>query len=282
MVRSNRAKRPNNSSLLLALYNQTDPGYVITSLVRHLLNNLTTTKLVPIRTGGAYIDSLSPPIAEISNGYVDSPYYPEIGLHLWESDRIPKRELIISQGPEPHTKWENCAKEIFAACRKYGISRAFSVEGRYAPVPHTRAPSIMSVVNSDYKKSSLGEMGLVPEDREGQLSFQDLFTRIAIGYGIRHIGLKIEVPEYLEGLDYPYINGCWMALHVVEKLLECDLKSDLLRQRADIVDDEMNVYIKKDPEMSIRVAELERRYDNDSIINKISGDARMQSKADQN
>jgi hypothetical protein len=167
-------------------------------------------------------------------------------------------DLLLFNLREPHAAGEDYVDSLLEVLKALGVRRYCLVGGMYDVVPHTR-PLLVSGTAGGAEATQLARSMQVQESNyQGPTSITTLITQEALKLGIEHLSFVVHLPQYVQ-LDEDYAGAA--------RLMQ--LLCSIYRFPPHLADEErgqrqygeLNLAMKRNPELMSVLAQLEAQYD---------------------
>ena len=186
------------SSLVVALHSQMDAGSAAQIVAEHLIGSLQHERVATFEQDELTDFNRNRPMIVYKDGTFTDVHSDHLAIDLVRDDE--GKELLLLHGKEPDLKWNRFTDEVIALAERFGVTRAYVVQGFPTGVPHTRPVQITShSSNPDLLPEDEGIMGTLqfPAQMSNVLEF-------ALGKaGTDTFGYAAAVPHYLAHHPYP-------------------------------------------------------------------------------
>src|SRR4051812_30853185 len=226
------APKLENSTMLLALTGWMDGGDVSTGTVRQIMSGRKDLREVGFLTpddfyiynfpGNMEISALFRPEVRYDKGVVRKLQMPSNVFTVDEA-----ANLIFFVGKEPNLRWQAFSDCLFAAAKKFGVTRIVFIGSFGGSVPHTREPRLYGSVSHSRLREELRKYGVRLSSYQGPSSFSSLLLFDAKRHDIEMLSFVAEIPGYLEGTNPLSIEAIARRL---ARMLNLPIDLDSLRE----------------------------------------------------
>nr|NLD39763.1 PAC2 family protein [Actinomycetales bacterium] len=192
------AERVDVDSLVVALHSPMDAGSAAQVVAEHLVGSLQHDRVATFEQDELTDFNRHRPTIVYKDGTFTDLHASHLALDLVRDDE--GRELLLLHGQEPDLRWNRFTDEVIALAARFGVTRAFVVQGFPTGVPHTRPVQITS-------HASRPELLTEGEGISGTLQFPAQMSNVlefALGRaGTDTVGYSAAIPHYLAHHPYP-------------------------------------------------------------------------------
>lgn len=157
--------------------------------------------------------------------------------------RLPERDLVLVNGPEPNLRWKAFCAALVSAFRSIEPERVIAMGAMLADAPHSR-PVPVSEDGTDY---------------EGPTGIVGVLAQACRDAGLTTTSLWASVPHYVA--EPPNPKATLALLRRVGEFLDVDLEPAGLPEFAATWESRVNDLVADDPDVAEYVTSLETRYD---------------------
>ncbi|CAN5305909.1 filament polymerization regulator ParJ [soil metagenome] len=166
------------------------------------------------------------------------------------------RHVVLLEGTEPNYRWRAFTEGIVDFARDLGAELVVTLGALQIDVPHTRA---VPVNGSSSSPDVAARLGLRRSTYEGPTGIVGVLHQACLSGAVPAVSLWAGVPHYLAGGPY---HAAALALgERIVGLVGADIALDGLARRAAAQRDEIGELVADDEDLTVYVAELERRVD---------------------
>jgi proteasome assembly chaperone (PAC2) family protein len=198
-----REPSANLTTLVMAFGGWIDAGQAATGALRHLVRDLSATRLAQI---------------DPEQFFMFTQERPEVRMKPDESREItwPRSEffaappadgrdgLLLFCGGEPHLRWRTYTKAFLDVAERCGVKRIVSVGALLAGAPHTRPIRVTARSTDPTWRSVVEAWGIYRKPTyEGPTGISTVLLDAAEQRGIAHLGLMGQAPHYLQNTENP-------------------------------------------------------------------------------
>lgn len=256
----------NEATLLIGFSGWMNGGEVATGTINYLVENFETVECGSIEgenyflyniPGDMEISELYRPTIKIKNGIVKS-YSPPENKYIC----IPDHNLFLFTGREPNFSWSDFADCILSFCKRFMITRIFSIGSVAGLTPHTREPRISFSASNKKFRDYIQNTGLRPGTYEGPASFTSYLTFRAALEKINMASLVAEIPAYVEGYNPRCVET---SLRLMARFLNLKLDLSELHTISEQFEQKISELVIDLEELAEKITELERDYDREAF-----------------
>jgi proteasome assembly chaperone (PAC2) family protein len=222
-VEFDREPPANLTTMVMAFGGWIDAGQAATGALRHLVRDLSATRLASI---------------DPEQFFVFTQERPDVRLKADESREIqwPRSEffacppgdgrdgLLLFCGGEPHQRWRTYTKAFLDVAERCGVRRIVSLGVLLAGAPHTRPVRVTARSTDPAWRSVVEAWGIYRRPSyEGPTGISTVLLDAAEQRGMSHLGFMGQAPHYLQNAENP--AAIQALLTYVARLLhrtECD------------------------------------------------------------
>ncbi len=202
-VEFDREPHTNLTTLVMAFGGWIDAGQAATGALRHLVRDLSATRIARI---------------DPEHFFVFTQERPEVRMKPDESREItwPRSEflaappadgregLLLFYGGEPHQRWRAYTKAFLDVAEKCGVRRIVSIGALLAGAPHTRPIRVTARSTDPVWRSVVEAWGIYRRPTyEGPTGISTVLLDGAEQRSISHLGLMGQAPHYLQNTENP-------------------------------------------------------------------------------
>ena len=236
-------------------------GSVSTDVVDFLTSYLAAERVGEITAEGLYIHSspsmASRPIVSISEGVMESMYFPTNDLFAWKGHGK-THDLLLLQAIEPDLHWDQFVDAVFECVRVFEVQRLYTIGGYFDYAPHTRVPRISAVMTDTSLQKELDHNDVELADYEGPTSIQSYLLAQCQEQGIEAISLWGSTPSYIQGA-YPRVIHSMLQL--LSQMWNLPLELGMLEEQSAELETSLHEQIDSNPELAEYISRLEQAYD---------------------
>lgn len=202
-VEFDREPPANLTTLVMAFGGWIDAGQAATGALRHLVRDLSATRVARI---------------DPEHFFMFTQERPEVRMKSEESREItwPRSEffaahpgqgrdgLLLFHGGEPHLRWRAYTNAFLDAAERCGVKRIVSIGALLAGAPHTRPIRVTARSTDPTWRSVVEAWGIYRRPTyEGPTGISTVLLDAAERRGITHLGLMGQAPHYLQNTENP-------------------------------------------------------------------------------
>lgn len=272
LLRIRRIPEFAEGTLVLAFTGWMDGGDVSTGTVERLARLVDAHPVAEIDPdpfyifnfpGSMEIAAMFRPSVEIRDGLVSSFEMPSNIFYAHDPG-----QLLLFVGSEPNLRWRAFGDCIFRMAHQTGIRRILFVGSFGGTVPHTREPRLYVCCSDEGRLAEMEQYRMRRSEYEGPGSFTTYLMAQAESQGLEMISLVAEIPAYLQGTNPTCIEAVTRRL---SKILRLPLDLDSLRNASTEWELQVSSAIEENPDLAVRVHELEEQYDNELLQQETEG-----------
>lgn len=261
-------KRPKlrNARMILGLSGWMDGGEVSTGTIELLLDQLNVAPLAEIQPerfylynfpGSMELTALFRPHSKVEDGVISEYDLPTDVFYCDEA-----QNLILFEGKEPNTHWEEFAACIFTIVEVFNVQMVYFVGSFAGAVPHTRDPRLYTTVSDPALKETMRPHGFRFSNYEGPAGIVTHLLVEAARRNVRMASIVAEIPSYVQGRNPHCIE---VTVERVSELLGLDLDLSEMRKARHTLEARLGKVIAGKQELVDMIHKLETNYDNDYL-----------------
>lgn len=193
----------NLATLVIAFGGWIDAGKAATGALRHLVGDLSATRVARIEPEEFFVFTQERPEVRLRDDGGRDIIWPL--SEFFAADGEAGREgLLLFSGPEPHQKWRTYTKAFLDVAERCGVRRIVSIGALLAGAPHTRPVRVTARCTDAASRAVLEAWGIYRRPTyEGPTGISSVLLDAAEQRGIDHVGFMGQAPHYLQGSENP-------------------------------------------------------------------------------
>jgi proteasome assembly chaperone (PAC2) family protein len=258
-VEFDREPPANLTTLVMAFGGWIDAGQAATGALRHLVRDLSATRLARI---------------DPEHFVVFTQERPEVRMRPDESREIqwPRSEffacapgdgrdgLLLFSGGEPHQRWRTYTTAFLDVAERCGVKRIISLGALLAGAPHTRPIRVTGRCTDPTWRSVLEAWGIYRRPTyEGPTGISTILLDAAERRGISHLGFMGQAPHYLQNTENP--AAIQALLTYVARLLHLSLDMSQFAEAIKVFRTQCDREVARNRATREHVQQLEQQYD---------------------
>src|SRR5215468_5558893 len=202
-VEFDRDPPKNLTTMVMAYGGWIDAGQAATGALRHLVRDLSATRVAQIDPEPFFMFTQERPEVRMKPDESREITWPRS-----EFFACPPSEgrdgLLLFCGPEPHQRWRAYSKAFLDVAERCGVRRIVSIGALLAGAPHTRPIRVTGRCTDAASRSLLEAWGIYrPPTYEGPTGISSVVLDAAERSGIEHVGFMGQAPHYLQDSENP-------------------------------------------------------------------------------
>jgi proteasome assembly chaperone (PAC2) family protein len=202
-VEFDRDPPTNLTTMVMAYGGWIDAGQAATGALRHLVRDLSATRVARIDPEQFFVFTQERPdvkMREDGGRDIQWPRSEFFACHPWEG----RDGLLLFCGPEPHQRWRTYTKAFLDVAERCGVKRIISIGALLAGAPHTRPIRVTGRSNDPTWRSVLESWGIYRRPTyEGPTGISTILLDAAERRGISNLGFMGQAPHYLQNGENP-------------------------------------------------------------------------------
>jgi proteasome assembly chaperone (PAC2) family protein len=184
-VEFDRESPSNLATMVMAFGGWVDAGQAATGTLRHLVRDLSATRLARIDPEHFFVFTQERPEVR---------WQPENGAD----------GLLLFCGGEPHQRWRAYTKTFLDVAERCGVKRIVSLGALLAGAPHTRPIRVTARCSDPTWRSVVEAWGIYRRPTyEGPTGITTVILEAAEQRGMSHLGFMGQAPHYLQNTENP-------------------------------------------------------------------------------
>src|SRR6267378_2536063 len=202
-VEFDREPPRNLTTLVIAFGGWIDAGQAATGALRHLVRDLSATRLAWIDPEQFFVFSQERPEVRLRADGERNIHWPRSEFFAWQPGNG-RDGLLLFSGVEPHQKWRTYTKAFLDVAEPCGVKRIISIGALLAAAPHTRPIRVTSPCTDPTWRSVLESWGIYRRPTyEGPTGISTILLDAAEHRGISNLGFMGQAPHYLQSGENP-------------------------------------------------------------------------------
>jgi len=202
-VEFDRDPPKNLTTMVMAYGGWIDAGQAATGALRHLVRDLSATRVARIDPEQFFVFTQERPEVRMREDGGRDIHWPRsefFACHPWEG----RDGLLLFCGPEPHQRWRTYTKAFLDVAESCGVKRIVSIGALLAGAPHTRPIRVTGRSNDPTWRSVLESWGIYRRPTyEGPTGISTILLDAAERRGISNLGFMGQAPHYLQNGENP-------------------------------------------------------------------------------
>ena len=201
-VEFDREPPANLTTMVMAFGGWIDAGQAATGALRHLVRDLSATRLAWIDPEQFFVFTQERPEVRLRPDGERDIHWPRSEFFAWHPNG--RDGLLLFCGPEPHQKWRTYTKAFLDVAERCGVRRIVSLGALLAGAPHTRPIRVTGRTSDPAWRSVLEAWGIYHRPSyEGPTGISTVVLDAADRRGMTHLGLMGQAPHYLQNNENP-------------------------------------------------------------------------------
>ena len=258
-VEFDREPPANLTTMVMAFGGWIDAGQAATGALRHLVRDLSATRLAWIDPEHFFVFTQERPTVRLRADGGRDIQWPRSEFFAWHA-ADDRDGLLLFCGPEPHEKWQTYTRVLLDVAERCGVRRIVSLGALLAGAPHTRPIRVTARCTDPAWRSLLEAWGIYRRPTyQGPTGISTVVLDAAERRGMSHLGFMGQAPHYLQTTENPAVIQS--LLTYVARLLH--LSPDMSGFTETIQDfrRQCDRAVARDPATREHVRQLEQEYD---------------------
>jgi len=202
-IEFDREPLANLTTLVMAFGGWIDAGQAATGALRHLVRDLSATRLAWIDPEAFFVFTQERPEVRLRPDESRDIHWPR--SEFFASPPGDGRDgLLLFCGGEPHQRWRTYTKAFLDVAESCGVTRIVSLGALLAGAPHTRPVRVTGRCTDPAWRSVLEAWGIYRRPSyEGPTGISTVVLDAAERRGMSHLGLMGQAPHYLQNAENP-------------------------------------------------------------------------------
>jgi predicted ATP-grasp superfamily ATP-dependent carboligase len=241
--------------LVAAFKGWNDAGEAATFAVGYLQAALNAERFATVDPEEFFDFQSHRPRIHIKDGDLQEPIeWPQVAVS--ETTGGGERHLILVNGIEPSMRWPTFTRAILDLAEELKVELVLTFGALLADVPHTRPVRISGL---SAPAGLLEPLGVRRPDYEGPTGIVGTMHAAAVERGFPSASLWAAVPHYVGAAPSP--NAALALLRATQTLTGVSVSLKDLEQAVTHFEEQVDEAVKRNPQASNLVADLERAYD---------------------
>jgi proteasome assembly chaperone (PAC2) family protein len=202
-VEFDRDPLANLPTLVMAFGGWIDAGQAATGALRHLVSDLSATRLAAMDPEHFFVFTQERPEVRLKPDGERIIHWPRsefFACHPGEG----RDGLLLFSGAEPHQRWRTYTKTFLDVAERCGVRRIVSLGALLAGAPHTRPVRVTGRCSDPGWRSLLEAWGIYRRPTyEGPTGISTVLLDAAERRGMTHLGFMGQAPHYLQSAENP-------------------------------------------------------------------------------
>jgi proteasome assembly chaperone (PAC2) family protein len=202
-VEFDREPPTNLTTMVMAFGGWIDAGQAATGALRHLVSELSATRVARIDPEQFFVFTQERPDVRLRPDESREIHWPRSEFFAWHPEGRADG-LLLFCGPEPHQRWRTYTTAFLDVAERCGVRQIVSVGALLASVPHTRPIRVTGRCTDPAVRSLLEAWGIyrVPT-YEGPTGISSVVLDAAGRRNMQHVGFMGQAPHYLPDAENP-------------------------------------------------------------------------------
>ncbi len=193
----------NLTTMVMAFGGWIDAGQAATGALRHLVRDLSATRLAWIDPEHFFVFTQERPEVRLTPDGGRAIQWPRSEFFAWHPGDG-RDGLLLFCGPEPHQKWRTYTEAFLGVAERCGVRRIVSVGAHLAGAPHTRPVRVTARSTDPAWRELLEAWGIHRRPTyEGPTGISSIVLDAAEQRGMSHLGFMGQAPHYLPSTENP-------------------------------------------------------------------------------
>ncbi|HSD30544.1 MAG TPA: PAC2 family protein [Gemmatimonadales bacterium] len=202
-VEFDREPPANLTTLVMAFGGWIDAGQAATGALRHLVRDLSATRLARIDPEQFFVFTQERPEVRLRDDGDRDIHWPRSEFFAGHP-RDHRDGILLFCGGEPHQKWRTYTKAFLDVAERCGVRRIVSLGALLAGAPHTRPVRVTARCTDPAWRSVVEAWGIYRRPTyEGPTGISTIVLDAAERRGMSHLGLMGQAPHYLQNAENP-------------------------------------------------------------------------------
>jgi proteasome assembly chaperone (PAC2) family protein len=258
-VEFDRDPPTNLTTMVMAYGGWIDAGQAATGALRHLVRDLSATRVARIDPEQFFVFTQERPDVKMREDGGRDIHWPRsefFACHPWEG----RDGLLLFCGPEPHQRWRTYTKAFLDVAERCGVKRIISIGALLAGAPHTRPIRVTGRSNDPTWRSVLESWGVYRRPTyEGPTGISTILLDAAERRGISNLGFMGQAPHYLQNGENP--AAIQALLGCVARLLHLTLDMSKFAEAIQEFRTQCDREVARNRATREHVQQLEQQYD---------------------
>jgi proteasome assembly chaperone (PAC2) family protein len=258
-VEFDRDPPKNLTTMVMAYGGWIDAGQAATGALRHLVRDLSATRVARIDPEPFFVFTQERPEVRMREDGGRDIHWPRsefFACHPWEG----RDGLLLFCGPEPHQRWRTYTKAFLDVAESCGVKRIISIGALLAGAPHTRPIRVTGRSNDPTWRSVLESWGIYRRPTyEGPTGISTILLDASERRGISNLGFMGQAPHYLQNGENPAAIQALLAS--VARLLHLTLDMSKFAEAIQEFRTQCDREVARNRATREHVQQLEQQYD---------------------
>ena len=258
-VEFDREPPANLTTLVMAFGGWIDAGQAATGALRHLVRDLSATRLAGIDPEHFFMFTQERPEVRMKSDESRELTWPR--SEFFACPPADGRDgLLLFCGGEPHLRWRAYTKAFLDVAERCGVRRIVSIGALLAGAPHTRPVRVTARSTDPTWRSVVEAWGIYRRPTyEGPTGITTVLLDAAERRGISHLGLMGQAPHYLQNTENP--AAIHALLTCMARLLHLSLDMSRFTEAIKEFRSQCDREVARNRATREHVQQLERQYD---------------------
>ncbi len=252
--------------LLCGINGWVDGGEAATGTVQYLIKKLRAKKFAEMPVARYHVYQVPGQLAlrpqiKIENGLLKKHVLPSNEFFYWVNTNS-DHDLILYQGTEPNTNWEEYTENILNLARDFNVSRIYVPGGVLDKTPHTREAGVFCACSSRELRQEMMKYAMQSSNYEGPGSFSITMLHMSQKRKMPFVSIIARSTYYPEfNVVIPRNPKAIKAIVLrLNSLLHLNLDISDLDQEASELEVKLNFMASHNQEFQAYIEELEKEY----------------------
>jgi proteasome assembly chaperone (PAC2) family protein len=202
-VEFDREPPSNLATMVMAFGGWVDAGQAATGTLRHLVRDLSATRLARIDPEHFFVFTQERPEVRLRPDGERDVHWPRSEFFAWQPENGGDG-LLLFCGGEPHQRWRAYTKTFLDVAERCGVKRIVSLGALLAGAPHTRPIRVTARCSDPTWRSVVEAWGIYRRPTyEGPTGITTAILEAAEQRGMSHLGFMGQAPHYLQNTENP-------------------------------------------------------------------------------
>jgi proteasome assembly chaperone (PAC2) family protein len=202
-VEFDRESPSNLATMVMAFGGWVDAGQAATGTLRHLVRDLSATRLARIDPEHFFVFTQERPEVRLRPDGERDVHWPRSEFFAWQPENGADG-LLLFCGGEPHQRWRAYTKTFLDVAERCGVKRIVSLGALLAGAPHTRPIRVTARCSDPTWRSVVEAWGIYRRPTyEGPTGITTVILEAAEQRGMSHLGFMGQAPHYLQNTENP-------------------------------------------------------------------------------
>src|SRR6266481_4448973 len=258
-VEFDREPPANLTTMVMAFGGWIDAGQAATGALRHLVRDLSATRLAWIDPEQFFLFTQERPEVRLRADGERNIHWPRSEFFAWHPGNG-RDGILLFCGVEPHQKWRTYTKAFLDVAERCGVRRIISLGALLASAPHTRPVRVTARSTDPSARSLLEAWGIYRRPTyEGPTGISTVVLEAAERRGMQHVGFMGQAPHYLQDGENP--AAIQALVSYVARLLHLNLDMSHFAEAIEDFRTQCDRAVARDRATREHVRKLEQEYD---------------------